>query len=100
MRSIALAWESIQDHYGFEAMIFHIPGERNVFSDACSRDPCPKSLASTLHREADRLGLPNIHWTSVSPTLHIPNATPPIDINSLIQCALNSPTPTQTLPAA
>jgi hypothetical protein len=100
MRSIALAWESIQDHYGFEAMIFHIPGERNVFSDACSRDPCPKSLASTLHREADRLGLPNIHWTSVSPTLHIPNATPPIDINSLIQCALNSPTPTQTRPAA
>ena len=43
MRSIALAWEATQDHYGFEAMIFHIPGSRNGFSDACSRDPCQDS---------------------------------------------------------
>lgn len=100
MRSIALAWEATQDHYGFEAMIFHIPGSRNGFSDACSRDPCPDSLAATLRREADLLGHANMQWTFVSPTLDIPNATPLIDINSLIKCALNFPTQTQTRPAA
>ena len=54
----------------------------------------------TLHREADLLGHANMQWTFVSPTLDIPNARPLIDINSLIKCALNFPTQTQTRPAA
>ncbi len=93
MRTIALAWEAIQDHFGFEAMIFHIPGIRNVFSDACSRDPDPHTLVSTLQREADKLGHLEMQRTFTPPILHLPLATPPINIQQLIQSVLLPPCP-------
>lgn len=93
MRTIAIAWEAIQDHFDFEAMIFHIPGIRNVFSDACSRDPDPHTLASTLQREADKLGHRDMQWTFNPPILHLPLATPPINIHQLIQSVLLPPCP-------
>ena len=37
MKLIVDQWEAVQHHYGFEAMIFHVAGSRNVHADIASR---------------------------------------------------------------
>ena len=37
MKLVVDQWEAVQHHFGFEAMLFHVAGSRNVHADIASR---------------------------------------------------------------